>query len=430
MSKGTFSVTFKLSTNNKHDPLTFFLSSHLPSLLPFLPLSLQTNTMVNVRKDSSTTADEDKFNPEVYEQGSNIGPDIALALECENLDADLYRSSKPLWRPYSARGVFGGQVIGQAVAVSNASLQSDVYLLHSLHCYFLLAGDETRPIYYHVSRLRDGGSYVTRLVEAKQKGRCIFVLFSSYAKPESNRPKFAIALPRSISNDESLTPSEEVFNEATVTITGSKIITHKSRFSQERVEEGSQPKGLLSFEEAPLNETRYEKVLKDLDNFLPQKVKDALNAWIKDRQESAVEIRDALPNMYDENGVPTQGYEQAFWMRVKSPIKGGDAGNKAALAYASDINLLGTVPRALGISRRIKMMASLDHSMHFYEPFDFTQPILFFMQCQVASNGRGLVIGRFYSQSGTLLATASQEGLVRPRDDNADIVARAASGKL
>ncbi|PWN37379.1 Thioesterase/thiol ester dehydrase-isomerase [Meira miltonrushii] len=384
--------------------------------------------MVNVRKDVASTVDEDKFNPEVYEQGSNIGPDIAEALECEHLDADLYRSSKPLWRPYSARGVFGGQVIGQAVAVSNASVQSDVYLLHSLHSYFLLAGDETRPIYYHVSRLRDGGSYMTRLVEAKQRGRCIFVLFSSYAKPEHNRPKFAIALPRSISNDHS--PSEEVFEEATVAITGSKTITHKSRFSQERVEEGSQPKGLLTYEEAPLNETRYLRVLKDLDKFLPQKVKDTLHAWIKDRQESAVEIRDALPNMYDENGVPTQGYEQAFWMRVKSPIKGGDAGHKAALAYASDINLLATVVKALGTTRRMKMMASLDHSMHFYEPFDFTQPILFFMQCQVASSGRGLVIGRFYSQSGTLIGTASQEGLVRPREDNADIIARATSGKL
>lgn len=45
---------------------------------------------------------------------------------------------------------------------------------------------------------------------------------------------------------------------------------------------------------------------------------------------------DALPNMYDENGVPTMGHEQAFWVRVKAPIKGGDGEQKAALAYASE----------------------------------------------------------------------------------------------
>lgn len=82
--------------------------------------------------------------------------------------------------------MFGGQVIGQALTVSNASVD-EAYKLHSMHSYFLLAGDETRPIYYHVTRLRDGGSYMTRLVEAKQKGRCIFVLFSvrmKTSKPE------------------------------------------------------------------------------------------------------------------------------------------------------------------------------------------------------------------------------------------------------
>ena len=68
------------------------------------------------------------------------------------------------------------------------------------------------------------------------------------------------------------------------------------------------------------------------------------------------------------------------------------------------MNLLGTVSKALGNTRKIQMMASLDHSMWFYEPFDMSQPLLFFMQTQVSSNGRGLAMGRFYSQKGRLLA--------------------------
>lgn len=104
------------------------------------------------------------------------------------------------------------------------------------------------------------------------------------------------------------------------------------------------------------------------------------------------------------------------------------------------MNLLGTVAKALGNSRRVDMMASLDHSMWFYEPFDFNKPMVFFMQCQVSSQGRGLAMGRFYSEDGTLLAVVvswtafvsnaspllipvmllpscqSQEGLVRAHD--------------
>jgi hypothetical protein len=68
------------------------------------------------------------------------------------------------------------------------------------------------------------------------------------------------------------------------------------------------------------------------------------------------------------------------------------------------MNLLGTVAKALGNTRKIQMMASLDHSMWFYETFDMNKPLLFFMQTQVSSHGRGLAMGRFYSQEGTLLA--------------------------
>ncbi|UZJ51283.1 hypothetical protein CBS101457_000603 [Exobasidium rhododendri] len=348
---------------------------------------------------------EDEFQPPVYEQGSNIGPNISEALDCEHLDADLFRSSQALWRPAQARGVFGGQVIGQAVTVANRSVREGVQL-HSLHCYFLLAGDETMPIYYHVSRLRDGGSYVTRLVEAKQKGKCIFVIFMSYAKPEPYRSRFAIPLPASINHEGHVGGQGQ----------GKGGNPEDSRPASTTGE----VQGLIPYAKAELNEARYLRVLKDLDAVLPLKVKDALRGWVKDRTDSAIEIRDALPGMYDENGLPTPGYEQAYWIRAKLPVAGGEDAQKAALSYASDMNLLGTVAKALGSSRRIQMMATLDHSMWFYEPFDMNKPLLFFMQTQVSSHGRGLAIGRFYSEDGTLLAIVSQEGVVRSRDEGPD----------
>jgi hypothetical protein len=251
---------------------------------------------------------DEEIEPPVYEQGTNIGPNISAALDCEHLDADLFRSKMPLWKPARARGVFGGQVIGQAVTVSNRSVRDDVRL-HSLHCYFLLAGDETMPIYYHVSRLRDGGSYITRLVEAKQKGKCIFVLFTSYAKPEPHRPRFAIPLPGAISHEGSAgmggnpedsrpassssttspSPASNSFSPASMgmQVGGSSI---ESRFSMARATSGV-VQGLIPYEKAELNEARYLRVLHDLEDVLPQKAKDGLRDWIRDRVESSIEVR-------------------------------------------------------------------------------------------------------------------------------------------
>lgn len=262
------------------------------------------------------------------------------------------------------------------MTVSNRSVREGVQL-HSLHCYFLLAGDDKIPIYYHVSRLRDGGSYVTRLVEAKQRGKCIFVLFTSYAKPEPDRPRFAIPLPAAInhsvggassgsggnpedarpasnssvqaassSSSSSSHPSQSLpissssssssasFNPSSTGIhsAGSSI---DSRFSKERTTNGI-TQGLIPYDQAELNESRYIRVLRELDSVLPQKVKDSLQEWIKDRTESAIEIRDALPDMYDENGFPTPGYEQAYWLCAKTPVSGGEDAQKAALSYASE----------------------------------------------------------------------------------------------
>ncbi len=62
------------------------------------------------------------------------------------------------------------------------------------------------------------------------------------------------------------------------------------------------------------------------------------------------------------------------------------------------------------------MMASLDHSMWFYQPFEVHEWLLFIMQTQAASNGRGVAMGRIYREDGTLVAVVAQEGLVRGRD--------------
>jgi acyl-CoA thioesterase 8 len=88
--------------------------------------------------------------------------------------------SQSLWRPAGARGVFGGQVIAQALAAASHTIAPPLGL-HSQHCYFLLPADARQPIIYAVERLRDGKSYATRHVKAWQGQKAVFVLMASYA---------------------------------------------------------------------------------------------------------------------------------------------------------------------------------------------------------------------------------------------------------
>lgn len=125
--------------------------------------------------------------------------------------------------------------------------------------------------------------------------------------------------------------------------------------------------------------------------------------WVKDRQLSAVEIRDALPGMYDDNGLPTPGYEQAFWMKTRTKFEGDSEAQKVALAYASDFYLLSTVPKALGNSRNIKMMASLDHSMWFYDTFDVSEWVLFLVSLVMQRRPAEPLIDCFFLSLGLLL---------------------------
>ena len=121
---------------------------------------------------------------------------------------DKYES-RTLWCPKGARGVFGGQVIGQAL---HAALQtvSDRMGLHSMHIYFLLPADPAIPIIYAVNRVRDGKSYSTRFVRALQGDKVVALVMASYSAPPPASPDTTEATMIDRSTGESpITPSEE-----------------------------------------------------------------------------------------------------------------------------------------------------------------------------------------------------------------------------
>jgi acyl-CoA thioesterase-2 len=107
--------------------------------------------------------------------------ELVALLTLERLEDNLFRGQS---RDIGTKYVFGGQVLGQALSATHATLESP-RTAHSLHAYFLRAGDIEHPIIYLVDRTRDGGSFSVRRVTAIQHGQPIFFLAASFQKEES-----------------------------------------------------------------------------------------------------------------------------------------------------------------------------------------------------------------------------------------------------
>lgn len=101
-------------------------------------------------------------------------------LDLETIDDNLFRGGQ---LPSALPRVFGGQVAAQAL-VGAARTMGEGYDVHSLHSYFLQPGDTGAPIVYDVEALRDGRSFATRRVLARQHGRPIFVMTADFQRPE------------------------------------------------------------------------------------------------------------------------------------------------------------------------------------------------------------------------------------------------------
>ncbi|KAK9368876.1 thioesterase-like superfamily-domain-containing protein [Lipomyces kononenkoae] len=284
---------------------------------------------------------------------------VEKLLKIEQLDVDLYRSVEPLYMAKGARGLYGGNVISQSLIAAIKTVPAE-YKVHSMHCYFVLAGDPTLPVLYKVQHVRDGHSFVTRTVQARQRGRCIFTTTISFQVPEntqlSHQPDYPGAL---LPQPEELPDFTAVVEEL-----------HKN--------------GIIAKSEVASAE--------QLSSIIPT--------------ETRVVISDYLEARPDQK-------KNYMWVRAKGKIKNEEA-HAMALAYFSDTGLLGTSARVNGInSQDIAMMVSLDHSIYFHAPFKADAWMLYQMDSPWTGSGRGLVIGKIFTRDGTLAATIVQEGVVR-----------------
>uniref|UniRef100_A0A7N0V8Z9 Cyclic nucleotide-binding domain-containing protein n=1 Tax=Kalanchoe fedtschenkoi TaxID=63787 RepID=A0A7N0V8Z9_KALFE len=145
--------------------------------------------------------------PKSIWNADGTGSLVENILHLESVEVDLFKGITLPDAPKFGK-VFGGQLVGQALAAASKSV--DFFkLVHSLHTYFLLVGDFDIPILYRVHRLRDGRSFATRKVEAVQKGNVIFILLASFQKEETGFEHQQVTMP-SVPEPESLLSMEQL----------------------------------------------------------------------------------------------------------------------------------------------------------------------------------------------------------------------------
>ncbi|MCI1728982.1 MAG: acyl-CoA thioesterase II [Chiayiivirga sp.] len=272
-------------------------------------------------------------------------------LRLERIEDNLFRGQS---RDIGTRYVFGGQVLGQAVSAAQQTVEA-VRVVHSLHAYFLRAGDIEHPIVYDVNRTRDGKSFSVRRVTAIQHGQPIFVLSASFQEPEPG--------------------------------------------AEHQISAPEVPQA----EDLPVPQPLSPETL--------GKLPPMIQRWLSRR--GPFEFRPVYPR--DELNPTKRPPYQQVWFRLCEPI-GDDANrHRALLAYASDFHLIGTTTFPHGISylQPNVQMASLDHAMWFHRPFRIDDWLLYACDSPTAQGARGLARGSIYDRKGVLVASTAQEGLIR-----------------
>ena len=279
--------------------------------------------------------------------------ELVELLALERLEDNLFRGQS---RDIGTKYVFGGQVLGQSLSAAQATIDTERPRdAHSLHAYFLRAGDIEAPIVYQVDRTRDGGSFSVRRVTAIQHGQVIFFAAASFHRHEEG-------------------------------------VTH-----QLSMPEVPRPNDLPAAEPVP------DGVLATL----PTKVQ----RWLD--RAGPFEFRHVYPR--DELNPPKRPPYQQVWFRLTERIGDSPELHREMLAYASDFHLLGTAnfPHGISYYQPGVQMASLDHALWFHRPFRVDDWLLYSIDSPSAQDARGLARGQIFDTQGRLVASTAQEGMVR-----------------
>lgn len=259
------------------------------------------------------------------------------------------------------------KVIAQCLAAAQKTVLEDMKI-HSMHCYFILAGNPSIPVIYYVERVRSGRSFATRTVQARQRGQCIFTTTCSFVRPPEkldSKPmiEHSVPLPGDVPMPDSCVTDEE------------RLFKWRSEGNID---------------------------IKDLKRFERRSETDPCE-W------RHLGITDKSPD------TPPTDKRSRRWARVKGKIQDEDS-HLPALAYFSDSSLLVTAVKVNPlIQKGIGMIVSLDHTIYFHNAAEIKADewMLVELDSSWAGEERALVTAKFWNQDGTLVASCYQEGLIR-----------------
>ncbi len=277
--------------------------------------------------------------------------DLLKLLELERIEDRIFRGES---RDLGGARVFGGQVLGQALTAASYTVEGRQ--VHSLHAYFLVAGDVNAPIVYEVDVARDGKSFSNRRVVAIQHGQPIFNMTASFQVPEEglehSAPMPQVPGPEGLADVRELPPGD--------------------------AREGSR-------EDAPLSHARAA-------------VRVSARRADSRHRAAARGAACATSGSRPSTRCPTTPICTATCSPTSRTISSSSTA---------------TLPHGIHFAEGNVQLASLDHAMWFHRPFRADDWLLYAMESPNASSGRGLALGKFFTRDGTLVASTAQEGVIR-----------------
>jgi acyl-CoA thioesterase-2 len=282
--------------------------------------------------------------------------ELLRLLKLEKIEENIFRGQS---QDLGFGSVFGGQVLGQALSAAYETIPQE-RKAHSLHAYFLRMGDVTKPIVYEVDAIRDGKSFTTRRVVAIQKGRAIFSMSASF---QIDEPGFD---------------------------------------HQDKAPTVAGPDGI---------ESELELALKVADK-IPESIREKILC------QKPIELRpvDPINPFTPEKRAPLK----YIWFKAIDRMPDDPKVHQYLLAYASDFGLVDTslYPHGHSYWAPNMQVASLDHALWFHRSFRMDEWLLYVIKSSNACNAKGLNSGQIFTRSGTLVASVSQEGLIRRHGGN------------
>lgn len=286
---------------------------------------------------------------------SQVLEDLVNLLTLEPIEENLFRGCS---QDLGFRQLFGGQVLGQSLSAMSQTVE-DARHVHSMHGYFLRPGDAALPVVYQVDRVRDGGSFSTRRVTAIQKGKTIFTCSASFQYDEGG-------------------------------------FEHQT----------SMPDVV-----GPENLPSELDLIRQQAHLIPEFMREKLLC------PKPIEFRPVVAE--DPFNPVTRAPIKYVWFRADGALADTPALHKYLLAYASDFGLLITalLPHGKGVWQKDMQVASLDHALWFHNDLRADDWLLYAMDSPWAGNSRGFSRGSVYNRAGVLVASVTQEGLIRHRKD-------------